>query len=161
MNCSNDNFDDFKDCVSNVIEHHFNEHARCGDWCAAKNKSGDELREARLSYRNKDDHGTLYVQVKRIMDPFLEEENLWEIHHPYDTNIVEGFNKFLTKFLPKDRTYALTTENKAQIYLAILIDSVGYEQGYKIKNCLKTTFRQVSWLIIFRERGAIVPSHCL
>lgn len=35
-------------------------------------------------------------------------------------------NKFFTKFLPNDRTYAITIENKVQIYLAVAIYSAGY-----------------------------------
>jgi hypothetical protein len=40
--------------------------------------------------------------------------------------VVEGMHKFFTKFLPKDRTYGLTIE----IYLAICIDSVGYQETH-------------------------------
>jgi hypothetical protein len=39
-------------------------------------------------------------------------------------------NKFFTKFLPKDRTYAMTIENQVRIHLAIYIDSVEYEETY-------------------------------
>jgi hypothetical protein len=44
--------------------------------------------------------------------------------------MVEGMKKFFTKFLPKDRTYGLTIENRVIIYLAICIDSVGYQETY-------------------------------
>jgi hypothetical protein len=55
---------------------------------------------------------------------------LFEMLHEWDTNIVEGLNKFFTKFLHKDRTYAMTIENKVRIYLAVAIDSVGYSETY-------------------------------
>jgi hypothetical protein len=51
--------------------------------------------------------------------------------HECDTNIVEGLNKFFTKFLHKDRTYAMTIENKVRIYLAAAIDLVGYTNVYE------------------------------
>ena len=51
--------------------------------------------------------------------------------HEWDTNIVEGMNKFFTNFLPKDRTYCMTIENKVRLYLAISIDSVGYLETYR------------------------------
>jgi hypothetical protein len=50
--------------------------------------------------------------------------------HGWSSDIVEGMNKFFTKFLPKDRTYAMTIENQVRIHLAIFIDSVGYEETY-------------------------------
>jgi hypothetical protein len=46
------------------------------------------------------------------------------------SDIVEGMNKFFTKFLPKDRRYAMTIEKQVRIHLAICIDSVGYEETY-------------------------------
>jgi hypothetical protein len=47
-------------------------------------------------------NGMLLVQRK---NEFMKEESLSELHHPHDTNHVEGFNKLLTKFLSKDPTY--------------------------------------------------------
>jgi hypothetical protein len=44
--------------------------------------------------------------------------------------MVEGFNKFLTIFLPKDRTYCQTVENKARTMLAGGLQSIGYRQFY-------------------------------
>jgi len=60
----------------------------------------------------------------------MEETKLRQLWHQYDTNVVEGFNKFLTKFLPKDKTYAQTIENKARSMLAVGLQSVGYRQFY-------------------------------
>jgi hypothetical protein len=61
----------------------------------------------------------------------MEDEKLKQLFHTYDTNLVEGFNKFLTKFLPKDRTYAQTIENRARTMLATGLQSIGYRQFYK------------------------------
>ncbi len=60
----------------------------------------------------------------------MEDTKLRQLKHEYDTNNVEGFNKFLTKFLPKDRTYCRTIENKARSYLAVSLQSIGYRQFY-------------------------------
>jgi hypothetical protein len=56
---------------------------------------------------------------------------LKEMPHEWDINIVAGLNKFFMKFLHKDRTLAMTVENKVRIYLAVLIDSVGYTDVYQ------------------------------
>jgi hypothetical protein len=48
--------------------------------------------------------------VKTIFEEFYLL--LFEMLHPWDTNIVKGLKKFFTKFLHKDQTYAMTIENK-------------------------------------------------
>jgi hypothetical protein len=37
--------------VENVLEHHFNNHEDCGEWCKVKQLEGDELVESMLHYR--------------------------------------------------------------------------------------------------------------
>jgi hypothetical protein len=51
--------------------------------------------------------------------------------HPWSSDIVEGMNKFFTKFLPKDRTYGMSIENKVRMHLAVCIDSIGYVSTYE------------------------------
>jgi ribosomal protein L37AE/L43A len=80
----------------------------------------------RCKTRNKD----LYLFLKCHHDKFMEESKLRQLWHQYDTNNVEAFNKFLTKFLPKDKTYCQTIENKARSLLAVGLQSVGYRQFY-------------------------------
>ncbi len=89
---------------------------------------GAELAEAKLKYRSKEKNNKFYLQVKKIFEDFYGQ--LDEMLHEWDTNIVEGMNKFFTKFLPKDRTYAMTIENKVRLYLAVSIDLVGYLETY-------------------------------
>jgi hypothetical protein len=119
----------FKNAVETVLEHHFSNHSLCGGWCRVKSLEGAELAEAMLKYRSKEKNNKLYLQVKTIFEEFYLL--LFEMLHPWDTNIVEGLNKFFTKFLHKDRTYAMTIENKVRIYLAVAIDSIGYSETYE------------------------------
>jgi hypothetical protein len=69
-----------------------------------------------------------YEGVKLIVDEFAD--NSADMLHGWLTDMVEGMNKFFTKFLAKDRTYGLTIENRVRIYLAICIDSIGYQETY-------------------------------
>jgi hypothetical protein len=64
-----------------------------------------------------------------IVDEFAEGAE--DMLHGWSTDIVEGTNKFFTKFLPKDRTYGMTIENKMRLNLAICIDSAGYVETYR------------------------------
>jgi hypothetical protein len=64
-----------------------------------------------------------------IVDEFAEGAD--DMLHGWSTDIVEGTNKFFTKFLPKDRTYGMMIENKVRLHLAICIDSAGYVKTYR------------------------------
>lgn len=64
-----------------------------------------------------------------IWDKFIEK--LQDVHHPYNTNICEGFNKFLTKFIPKNRTMNGTLEYETRLNLAVCINSIGYYETYE------------------------------
>jgi hypothetical protein len=62
----------------------------------------------------------------------MDKDKLVHLFHDgWDTMAVNGFNKQLTKFLPKDRTYCNRTENNARIHLALGLQSVGYRKFYK------------------------------
>jgi hypothetical protein len=73
----------------------------------------------------------MYAKFKEYHDGFMEEDKLVQLFHGWDTNAVESFNKLLTMFLPKDRTYCNTIENKSRIHLALGLQSVGYKKFYK------------------------------
>jgi hypothetical protein len=118
-----------ENAVRSVLEHHFNNHSLCGEWCKLKKLKEKELEEAMLKYRCKVKNAIFYSQVKELFEEFYKL--LKEMLHEWDTNIVEGMNKFFTKFLPKDRTFAMTIENKVRLYLAVSIDSVGYTEVYR------------------------------
>jgi hypothetical protein len=67
----------------------------------------------------------------------MEETKLCQLlHQQYDMNTVEGFNKYLTTILPKDRTYCQTIENKAPTMLAARLQSIGYRKFYERVFCL-------------------------
>jgi ribosomal protein L37AE/L43A len=123
-------YEKFRTAVTAVLEHHFNNHLFCADWCQAANGTEEEIRESGLRFRDKIRNKDLYLFLKGHHDQFMEDSKLRQLWHQYDTNNVEAFNKFLTKFLPKDRTLCQTIENKARSYLAVGLQSIGYRQFY-------------------------------
>jgi hypothetical protein len=58
-----DDITDMRAAVESVLEHHFNNHEGCGDWCRVKKLEGDELVSAKYHYRSKEKNGKLYLQV--------------------------------------------------------------------------------------------------
>jgi hypothetical protein len=115
-----------KSAILTTVEHHFGNHIECGTWWfRVRSLEGEERKISDLGYRNKETPQGLkfYLDVKDIVVEFAEQSA--DMLHGWSSDIVEGMNKFFTKFLPKDRTYAMTIENQVRIHLAICIDSVG------------------------------------
>jgi hypothetical protein len=123
-------YEEFKTAVLAVLEHHFNNHTICRDWCKSGQGTTEQIEETGLRFRCKTRNNALYQVMKKHHEKFMEEGKLRQLFHRYDTNTVEGFNKFLTKLLPKDRTYCQTVENKARTMLAGGLQSIGYRQFY-------------------------------
>ncbi len=61
----------------------------------------------------------------------MDDSKLRQLWHKHDTNDVEAFNKFLTKFLPKDKSRCKTTENKAKSMSAVELQSIGCRQFHE------------------------------
>jgi hypothetical protein len=70
--------------------------------------------------------------MKKHHEKFMEDSKLRQLWHKCDANNVEAFNKFLTKFLSKDKTHCQTIENKARSMLAVGLQSVGHRQFYEL-----------------------------
>jgi hypothetical protein len=73
----------------------------------------------------------MYAKFKEYHKAFMDKDKLVQLFHGWDKDAVESFNKLLTRFLPKDRMYCNTIENKARIHVALGLQSVGYKQFYK------------------------------
>jgi hypothetical protein len=114
-----------------VLEHHFDNHQHCPNWCKSANGTAEEVRKSGLRFCCKVQNKELYLFLKRHYEQFLEEKKLCQLYHQYDTNNVKGFNNLLTMFLPKDKTYCQTIEKKARSMLAMGLQSVGYRQLYQ------------------------------
>jgi uncharacterized membrane protein YheB (UPF0754 family) len=124
-------YDDMKTAVRAVLEHHFNNHEFCVEWCVARNGTAEAVGETGLRFRCKERIKELYLFMKKHHEQFMEERKLRQLFHQYDTNNVEGFNKVLTKFLPKDRAYCQTRiEIKVRALLAAGLQSIGNRKFY-------------------------------
>ena len=102
-------FDEFKKSVECVVEHHFNNHENCGDWCSARKWEGQEKIAKQLKYRDKIKDAKLYLQIRNIHDKFCTEEWLMDLWHDVNSNKCESLNGFLTKFIPKKNFFCRST----------------------------------------------------
>jgi hypothetical protein len=124
-------FEEFRIAVLACLEHHFDNHIHCGTWCTAKGAEGEAKEQHSLRFRSKTKHSEMYAKFSEFHEQFMEEDKLVQLFHAWDTNGVESFNKRLTKFLPKDRTYCFSIENKVRIHVAVGLQSVGYRKFYE------------------------------
>jgi hypothetical protein len=123
-------FEEFKKSVECVVEHHFNNHDNCGDWCCAKKWEGQEKIAKELKYRDKIKDAKLYSQIRTIHDKFCTDDWLKDLWHDVHSNKCESLNGFLTKFLPKKKYFCRSMAISGRTHLAITIDSIGYEKTY-------------------------------
>ena len=121
------NFNQFKDAFEPSIEHHFNNHTLCGDWCASKKLTDRGELADHLHYRCKEKNKKMYEKIKDIHAIFTTNEKLREIHHKVNTNLSESANFVVTKFLPKHKHYGTTIVDKSRVSLAVCIISNGYK----------------------------------
>jgi hypothetical protein len=120
-----------------VVEHHFNNHDYCEEWCPVL-KRRERIRKGEiqedeasdLKYRCKIKNARLYLQCRAYHDAYTTDSSLWELWHEVHSNKCESLNGFITKILPKHKHYCGTIINEARTYVAISIDSVGYKEYY-------------------------------
>jgi hypothetical protein len=129
----------FQSALFQSLEHHFDIHTSCGDWCAAKldlaSASDDEeikrkkqasREKKKLKYRSKIRDPQLFDQLRSIFEKFATKEWLEGLMHDNDSNKVEAMNSKIAHCVPKDRYYASTIANKGRTHLVVMVDSVGY-----------------------------------
>jgi F0F1-type ATP synthase delta subunit len=100
-----------KDCKSDeemlnnskaVIEHHFDNHEYCGNWCHHCKQSEEERKKK--FYRCKDKDAALYKQLKEMLARFLTIDALKEVAHNLDTCVNESMNQVVSWLAPKNKS---------------------------------------------------------
>jgi len=133
---------DEKDYVTKgraVIEHHFDSHEFCGDFCSRKNETGNEIvSDIKKIYRCKKRDKALYEELSILLAPFLTHEALVEVAHGWDTNANESMNNTISWLAPKNKTYAGTVSLRNRVNMALGIQTMGYD---------------MYWNRLFRELG--------
>jgi hypothetical protein len=118
-------FDEFKQNSNAVIEHLFNDHTYCSDeWCPVLRAQARQ-EEYNGEYRSKVLHAREYEQIKTALAPYMTDDKLGELHHLFDSQKNESFNKSVSKYAPKGRTYSMTMALKARICIAAGVANAG------------------------------------
>jgi hypothetical protein len=117
--------DQYEDKAQAVLEHHFDNHEYCGDWCKRKNETPQQRKTAGKYYRCKTRDAKLYAVLQEKMSRFVTKDKLIEMAHGLDTNMNEAFNQICTWFAPKNKVYAGAYSLQNRIAFAVGINSVG------------------------------------
>ena len=126
-----------------VLEHHFDNHEHCGDWCKRKKDLEEQRQEAaaaaaaeategdkkkkkdRQFYRDKIKDKALYEKLAMLLARFLTLEALKEVAHQMDTCANESFNNTIAWLAPKNKVYSGTCSLNNRICIAIGISTLG------------------------------------
>jgi hypothetical protein len=115
----------YEDAAKAVLEHHFDSHEYCGDWCKRKNETLQQRKTSGKYYRCKKSDAKLYLVLQEKLARFLSKDKLIEMAHGLDTNMNEAFNNICTWFSPKNKVYAGAYSLNNRIAFAVGINSVG------------------------------------
>jgi hypothetical protein len=124
-------FETFKKALWAVFYHHFNMHDTCGDWCPALQHKDNPEELKKLHYRCKLKNAELFDQIHAIWETYCTDKALREVHHKWHTNKCESMNQFITKFIRKSIHLCKTIVARARTYLAVSLDSIGYDEYYR------------------------------
>ena len=75
-------------------------------------------RNNREYYRCKIVYSNVYNEIMQAMKPYLTEECLTQLHHPYHTQRNEALNKSVATYAPKYKTFSLTDSLPTKVAIA-------------------------------------------
>jgi hypothetical protein len=123
--------EEYVDAAKACLEHHFDNHEYCGDWCKRKHETEEERNKLIKYYRCKDKDAKLYALLASKIDRFVTHERLVEMAHDLDTNMNEAFNAICTWFAPKNKVFAGSGSLANRISVAVGIHSLGVEMFFR------------------------------
>lgn len=86
-----------------VLEHCFDDHKCCGEWCSRQHESVAQRQATKKYCRSKTKDAELYSLLQGILSNYITFEQLSNVAHGMDTNCCEAFNNFMTWFAPKNK----------------------------------------------------------
>ena len=114
-----------------VVEHHFDNHQYCGEFCNRKKQTDAQRQATKKFYRCKQKDKELYESLQQLVSRFVTHEALVEIGHGFDTLVNESLNNTVSWVAPKNKTYSTTQSLRNRICIAVCINGVGTLEFYQ------------------------------
>ena len=126
-------FEKFQAAGEASFEHHWNNHEHCcGDWCQAISWTEEEKEKNKGKFRDKVKNEREYHQQLKVKKKYLSPVRMRRCYHEFCNNKTEQLHGFVVNvFLPKRSYFCRTICGRARTYLAMSIDSLGFEEYYK------------------------------
>jgi hypothetical protein len=74
-------YEEMVTAVCACLEHHFNIHKLCGNWCKAAKGTEQEIRSTGLQFRCKQRNQDMYLFMKKHHEDFMEDSKLCQLFH--------------------------------------------------------------------------------
>jgi hypothetical protein len=113
-----------------VLEHHFDNHEFCGEFCKRKVMTEEQLANGERYYRCPVKDADLYKVLTKIVSRFVSLDRLKEVSHGMDTQVNESFNNTASWLAPKNKMYCGTTSLSNRISIGLGIVSLGFLQYF-------------------------------
>lgn len=114
-----------------ALDHHFDMHDGCGDWCRRKDETPEQRLASKRYYRDATKDKALFVKLQEMMSRFVTKERLTEIAHGMDTNANESFNNTVSWLAPKNKVHCGSRSLNNRMSMAMGITSVGVLEHFK------------------------------
>ena len=114
-----------------ALEHHFDNHAFCGDFCKRKKELASGIQNNKKIYRCMEKDKDLYCELKEVLERFISMEKLEEIGHGHHTNVNESFHNQAAWVAPKNKVYSGSVSLRARLSIALGIKIVGYDKFFQ------------------------------
>jgi len=114
-----------------VLEHHFDNHEHCGDWCRRKPQHVGPITKAehkankKKCYRHKTRDAKLCSVLQQKLARFTSVEALREACHDMDTNVNESLNNTIAWLAPKNKVYSGSSSLSNRTCIATCISCLG------------------------------------
>ena len=103
--------EEFVEASKLVVEHVFNNHCYCGDWCDAKKALAEGKSyihpQGWLSWSVPEEQ-KIYRQLTEITEKYGSASYLIQSNHPFTTQTNEALNRSQSKLTPKDKVFHTT-----------------------------------------------------
>jgi len=123
--------EEWSDAGQAVVDHHFDMHDKCGDFCKRKKEIAAGINNERKIYRTMERDKDLYDLMSGILSEYITPDKLEEIGHGYHTNVNESFNNLVAWIAPKNKVYSGSISLLARLSVAIGQKLAGYEVFFR------------------------------
>jgi hypothetical protein len=122
--------DKYVDAAKAVVEHHYDNHEYCGQWCPRKRLTEHQRNLSERYYRSKVRDAKLYVVINQIAARFVSLPRLKEVAHVMDTQVNESMNNTISWLAPKNKCFGGSQSLRNRISIAVGINSLGLQKYF-------------------------------